>query len=140
MGKEIFQKFLLKGLCRVTFLKVKDKSTRVLLCTLNSNYLPQKYSDDIVNVLQSSKDLDLVQVWDVTQMKWKSFRVQNVISFITEEEFSSKPNQEKDKKEEKEEKEENYKTSLDQKLQRMKEARKIIDKLRTEAQERRKLQ
>lgn len=134
-------------MCRVIFTKVKDNSTRILLCTLNPNYLPKKYIESIEDVLKPKVDEDLLAVWDIKEAKWKSFRISKVVSFTTEEELKEK-NKEKEEahtveskqKEElrkrKEQAEKLHEERIEKQKQQINQARDIINKLREEAKQR----
>ncbi len=150
--RQILLKFLAEGMCQVSFTKVKDNSNRILLCTLNPDTIPAKYSDATVKVFQSTSDEDLLPVWDLSEGKWKSFRISKVNIFRTEDELlkpdSSGPDLDsKQKKLIEERKKKALKNSQDkvsslkEQAQRSKDnlqaARDIINKLRTEAQQRR---
>jgi 4-diphosphocytidyl-2C-methyl-D-erythritol kinase len=81
-------KYLTEGICQVSFTKVKDNSNRILLCTLNSNIIPTKYAESIGKTLQPTLDEDLLPVWEVSEGKWKSFRISKVNIFRTEDELT----------------------------------------------------
>jgi len=83
--RQILLKYLVEGTCQVSFTKVKDNSNRILLCTLNPNTIPTKYSESIGKVLEPTLDEDLLPVWEVSEGKWKSFRISKVNMFRTEE-------------------------------------------------------
>lgn len=86
--RQILLKYLVEGTCQVSFTKVKDNSNRVLLCTLNPNTIPTKYSESVGKVLEPTLDEDLLPVWEVSEGKWKSFRISKVNMFRTEEELT----------------------------------------------------
>lgn len=147
MGRPILQKYLLEGMCRVIFTKVKDNSTRILLCTLNPNYLPKKYIEAIEDVLKPKVDEDLLSVWDVKEAKWKSFRISKVLSFSTEEELTEKKKDKEEahtveskQKEELRKRKEKAEKLHEERVQKQKEqlnqAKEIINKLREEAKQR----
>jgi len=86
--RQILIKYLTEGICQVSFTKVKDNSNRVLLCTLNPNNIPTKYADSVGKTLQPTLDEDLLPVWEVSEGKWKSFRISKVNIFRTEDEMT----------------------------------------------------
>ena len=87
LTRQILLQHLAEGICQVTFTKVKDNTTRVLLCTLEVSTLPQKFLNTIQEVYKQAVDEDLVPVWDVVDGKWKSFRISKVIDFRTPDEL-----------------------------------------------------
>jgi thymidylate synthase len=135
-------------MCRVIFTKVKDNTTRVLLCTLNPNYLPKKYTQSIEEVLKPKVDEDILAVWDIKEGKWKSFRISKVVSFTTEEELVKKEQEEKEEahtveskqKEELRKRREAAEKLHEERVAKQKaqidQARDIINRLREEAKER----
>ena len=88
IDRQILLKYLSEGICQVSFTKVKDNTNRVLLCTLHASTVPAKFLKSIEMVLNPVEDEDLVAVWDVTDGKWKSFRISKVNSFKTPDELT----------------------------------------------------
>ena len=88
IDRQILLKYLSEGICQVSFTKVKDNTNRVLLCTLHASTVPAKFLKSIEMVFNPVEDEDLVPVWDVTDGKWKSFRISKVNSFKTPDELT----------------------------------------------------
>ena len=117
-----------------------------MLCTLNSDLLPGKYSNYTEKIAKSSEDPDLLPVWDVEKGDWRSFRISNTLSVETIEEKNkeghSVPSEDAKNKEKKKK---NIKKTfqervLEQKIQteeNRKKAKTIIDSLRNQAEQRR---
>ena len=72
--KEILQ----GGICNVRFTKV-DGSSRILRCTLNSNYIPRGDANDKEPIKRRRTpeyvSENVLAVWDLDALQWKSFRV-----------------------------------------------------------------
>lgn len=70
---------LRKGVCQVEFTKVNG-DFRDMRCTLNDSYIPLelKPKDDDSGV---QRTLDVIRVFDINAQGWRSFRVDNVVSF-----------------------------------------------------------
>lgn len=89
---------LRKETVQVIFTK-KDGTERILNCTLNSTYIQtnlelaaKKYQDEhpleasiaVPKVIRrTSKNKDLIVVWDVDKNEWRSFSVQNLTNVLT---------------------------------------------------------
>lgn len=86
LTKPILQKYLSEGICQVTFKKI-DKTVRVLFCTLNPKYLPNKYLESVREALSFQESRDIMPVWDIAQGSWKSFKISNVIAFSSQDEL-----------------------------------------------------
>lgn len=79
---------LLKGICQVSFTKVKDGSNRVIYCTLNLLHIPAKYEKSVEKIIsQQPVDDDILPIWDITEGKWKSFRISKMSLFVTSDEL-----------------------------------------------------
>lgn len=70
---------LVTGTRVVTFSKVNGDE-RVMTCTLDNSLIPQ---DNQKSVAKSPKPVneEVLPVWDVKAQGWRSFRIDNVISF-----------------------------------------------------------
>lgn len=80
--------FLLKGICQVSFIKVKDGSNRVIYCTLNYGFIPKNFETSIDKTISGSGfDPDIIPIWDVMEQKWKSFRLSKMNLFVTSDEL-----------------------------------------------------
>jgi hypothetical protein len=152
ISRQILLKYLVEGLCQVSFTKVKDNSNRILLCTLNPEDIPTKFSKSVTGVLGPTLDEDLLPVWDISEGKWKSFRISKVNMFRTEDELmkqdSSGPDIDSKQKTIIEERKKKAIKNFDDKILNLKNqaqksrdnlqaAKDIINKLRNEAQQRR---
>jgi predicted DNA-binding transcriptional regulator YafY len=145
IDRSILLEILSKGKCNVTFVKL-DNSTRRMLCTLNSDLLPGKYSTYGEKISRSYDDPDLMPVWDVEKGDWRSFRISNTLSVETVEEKNKEghstpsedsKDQDKNKKNIKKTFQERV---LEQKIkaeENRKQAKSIMDKIRSEAEQRR---
>ena len=79
---------LVKGICQVSFNKVKDNTTRSIYCTLEKGLIPSRFDKSIDKIFSDpSADADLLPIWDVAEGKWKSFRISKLIFFITPDEL-----------------------------------------------------
>lgn len=70
------KRILVSNVAVVTFTKVSDGSTRVMMCTLIESFLP--------TVLGTRKDKSkpqtVIPVWDIEANDWRSFRLDKIIS------------------------------------------------------------
>jgi hypothetical protein len=81
---------MMKGICQVSFVKVKDGSNRVIYCTLNGFYIPDQFSKSIEKIFsEQPSDPDIIPVWDIAEGKWKSFRLSKMNFFLTSDELES---------------------------------------------------
>lgn len=80
--------FLLKGICQVSFIKVKDGSSRAIYCTLDFGFIPKQYEKSLESIItKQPADADIMPIWDVVDGKWKSFRISKVNFFLTADEL-----------------------------------------------------
>ena len=156
----------MEGICQVSFMKVKDNTNRVLYATLNLGLIPTKFSKSIEKIMtQEPSDPDIIPVWDIADGKWKSFRLTKLVFFLTSDELvddgsigfnfmSSTASNIKKRRDESVEKFQERVDALKQQAQEAKQningkkpidntsatntARNIINRLRREAEERRK--
>ncbi len=145
IDRNILLEILSKGKCNVTFVKLNN-TTRKMLCTLNSDLLPGKYSSYTEKIARSSEDPDLLPVWDVEKGDWRSFRISNTLSVETIEEKNkeghSVPSEDAKNKDKKKK---NIKKTfqervLEQKIQteeNRKKAKTVIDSIKNQAEQRR---
>ena len=146
INRQVLLKYLVEGICQVSFTKVKDNTNRILLCTLNPGSLPAKFTKAVETVLKPAEDEDLLPVWDVVDGKWKSFRISKVNSFRTPDELTkqdksgqnveSKQSQELKVRKEKakkkfEDRVQKQKEQVEQSKKKLEEARNIINKIRS---------
>jgi len=88
--REDLLKYLMEGICQVSFIKVKDGSYRAIYCTLNLGFIPKQFENSVKNTLDKiPEDSDLVPIWDVSEGKWKSFRISKMNYFLTSDELVS---------------------------------------------------
>ena len=72
---------LLKRECRVIFRKVNGES-RDMICTLNPDVVPAATKTDPLSQTKVRElNEEVLAVWDTKAAGWRSFRVENVISF-----------------------------------------------------------
>ena len=72
---------LLKRDCRVIFRKVNGES-RDMICTLNPDVVPAATKTDPLSQTKVRElNEEVLCVWDTKVAGWRSFRVDNVISF-----------------------------------------------------------
>jgi len=85
-----------------------------MLCTLQPDLIPSKYGSTVGKIFEPAQDEDLLPIWDVTEGKWKSFRISKVNLFRTADELkkSDKSGQDMDSKQ---------KVMLDKRNQKIKE-------------------
>lgn len=89
LTREILIKLLQEGICQISFTKVKDGTNRVIYCTLNSGFIPTKFEKAINKLMSANSvdDPDILPIWDVTEGKWKSFRITKLVYFLTHDEL-----------------------------------------------------
>lgn len=66
--------------CRVIFKKVNGEE-RDMVCTLREDALPPASKDPITQKKVREVNPEVLAVWDVNKGAFRSFRVENVISF-----------------------------------------------------------
>lgn len=81
---DLFNKYkeaLLNGHCKVHFMKVSGEE-RTMRCTLKKDDIPSaSKSDPLSQTKIRELSEDVLPVWDLDAKGWRSFRVDNVISF-----------------------------------------------------------
>lgn len=88
LDRELLINFLVKGICQVSFIKVKDGSNRAIYCTLDYGFIPKQFEQSLEKVItQQPADPDIMPIWDVVEGKWKSFRISKMNFFITSDEL-----------------------------------------------------
>lgn len=86
--RELLIENLVKGICQISFTKVKDNTTRIIYCTLNKSFIPTKFEQSVNKILtEKNPDIDLMPIWDAVEGKWKSFKISKSIYFITSDEI-----------------------------------------------------
>lgn len=76
--KQVLQRILSAGIVKVVFTKI-DGSERTMLCTKNLNHIPTE-SHPTGKSHRQERD-DLIRVYDTVEQGWRSFIVDNVISY-----------------------------------------------------------
>ena len=82
--KDEFKKILKEAVVTVNF-KKKDNTKRKMVCTLNEDYLPD-LSDEItegVSKKSKTESADAISVWDLEKQAWRSFRIDSIINYET---------------------------------------------------------
>lgn len=69
---------LSKSVAKVIFNK-SDGSTRIMNCTLISEFLPQKKLDENVRHIPRRENDEVLAVWDLDNEDWRSFNVNSII-------------------------------------------------------------
>ena len=81
MKREEIKETLRGGICNVRFTKV-DGSLRILRCTLNPNYIPRGDARETTEERRKQNPSyiseNVLAVWDLDDLQWKSFRVNSV--------------------------------------------------------------
>lgn len=82
MNRQEMINALKEDVCRVTFKKVNG-DTRLMYCTLKSDFLPE--NDRMINEagFEPTKQVNekVLAVWDIDVKGWRSFRVDSVTHF-----------------------------------------------------------
>lgn len=55
--------------------------------TLDSGMIPSKYNQTIEKIISENTEPDLLPVWEVSEGKWKSFKISKMIFFLTSDEL-----------------------------------------------------
>lgn len=83
--KETLKNFLREHVLSVVFTK-KDGSERVMECTLKPDLLPphETNTDNPIDfpATMRAENPDVIQVYDLENNGWRSFRVESVLSFM----------------------------------------------------------
>ncbi len=80
MTREEMVMSLSERTCKVVFKKV-DGSIRQMRCTLQKDYLPLREERRASESISRSLSSDVIPVWDLQKLAWRSFRVASVIDF-----------------------------------------------------------
>lgn len=78
--KQELNEWLHNDILTITFNKMKDNSERVMICTLQSEFLPLMRKEEQI---RKPDDPDLMRVYDLEKHGWRSFRI-NTITEIKE--------------------------------------------------------
>lgn len=82
--KEQLKDLLRENVLNVVFTK-KDGSERVMECTLKPDLLPVQDENTESKDKVRTENPDVIQVYDLENSGWRSFRVESVISFLIRE-------------------------------------------------------
>lgn len=86
--KETLKNFLRENVLSVVFIK-KDGSERAMECTLKPDLLPphETNTDNPIDfpATQRAENPDVIQVYDLENNGWRSFRVDSVLAFMIRE-------------------------------------------------------
>jgi hypothetical protein len=74
--KNELSEMLRNGKLEVSFIN-KDKTGRVMNCTLMETYLPPLMEDAEITTKDNP---DVLVVWDIDNSGWRSFRINSIIS------------------------------------------------------------
>lgn len=80
---------LSKGICKIVFKKVTNGQFRSILATLKPSLIPGRYQNTILEVHKAQDDPNLLAFYDIKDQSWKSFYLNNLLSFYTEDEFKT---------------------------------------------------
>lgn len=78
LSKTELKENLSKSVAKVVFNK-SDGSTRIMNCTLISEFLPEKKLDESVRHVPRRENDEVLAVWDLDNKGWRSFNVNSVI-------------------------------------------------------------
>lgn len=81
---------LSKGICKVVFRKATNGRFRSIFGTLKPSLIPGRYQNTIMEIHKAQDDPNLLPFFDIKEQSWKSFYINNIESFLTEEEFKKK--------------------------------------------------
>lgn len=81
ISKDEFKKLLKEKVLTVKF-KKKDESIRKMICTLSDEYLPEN-KDEQENKKIKTENPNVIPVWDLEKLDWRSFRVDSVVEYET---------------------------------------------------------
>lgn len=70
---------------RIVFKKSTTQTIRTMVCTLYWDSIPSNYAKTITAIIEDNTNLDVIPVWEITQGRWKSFHISNIISVNIEE-------------------------------------------------------
>tara|TARA_R110002020_G_scaffold289951_3_gene505423 strand:+ start:2453 stop:2746 length:294 start_codon:yes stop_codon:yes gene_type:complete len=83
-NKELMTSQLQQGVCEV-FFKKRNNAIRQMICTLNPTQLPLTEMAQSLAVAPQQNPTpaqqNLISVWDLEKMAWRSFRVNSVLFF-----------------------------------------------------------
>jgi len=79
--REEMVKLLKKGAVDLTFTKV-DGSLRTMRATLNPKYMPPQMKNEDLEAAETHRkeNPDVLPVWSINDLGWRSFRLENILS------------------------------------------------------------
>lgn len=83
-SKEQLKNLLRENVLSVVFIK-KDGSERVMECTLKPDLLPTQDENTESKDKVRTENPDVIQVYDLENTGWRSFRVDSVLAFMIRE-------------------------------------------------------
>ncbi len=83
-SKEQLKNLLRENVLSVVFVK-KDGSERVMECTLKPDLLPVQDENTESKDKVRTENPDVIQVYDLENTGWRSFRVDSVLAFLIRE-------------------------------------------------------
>lgn len=78
LSKAELKENLSKSVAKVVFNK-SDGSTRIMNCTLISEFLPQKMLEENARHVPRRENDEVLAVWDLDNEGWRSFNVNSII-------------------------------------------------------------
>lgn len=78
LSKSELKDNLSKSVAKVIFNK-SDGTTRIMNCTLMTNFLPEKKLDENVRPVPRRENDEVLAVWDIDNKGWRSFNINSVI-------------------------------------------------------------
>lgn len=90
--KETIIRELSSGICKIVFKKKTNGRFRSVYGTLNKNKIPGRYQDTLKNIFENYKEFQIIPVYDIREQAWKSFYIDNLKYFMTEEQFKTTSN------------------------------------------------
>lgn len=78
LSKTELKENLSRSVAKVIFNK-SDGSTRIMNCTLISDFLPEKILDEGVRHVPRRENDEVLAVWDLDNKGWRSFNVNSVL-------------------------------------------------------------
>lgn len=69
------------GICKIVFRKRTNGRFRAIYGTLDKNKIPGVFQKTLRNALSIRENQNLIPIYDINEQTWKSFYMENVISF-----------------------------------------------------------
>ena len=93
--KETLIRELSSGICKIVFKKKTNGRFRSIYGTLNKNKIPGKYQYTLKHIFENYKDFQIIPIYDTREREWKSFYLNSLKYFMTEEQFKTTKNKNK---------------------------------------------